>query len=88
MKVEQLIKELSNFPKGSDVCIFDYRKNLSDQADEEGSGLGITEDITVIHVDGKPPFIGLFFNNEDYDLDGNPDPGSRLYSTIEQQLKS
>ena len=79
MKVEQLIKELQQLPKGTEVCIFDWRKNVH-HADNEPQGMGIEKDFSVEYQteDVNLPFAGLMFENDDYESDGTPNYGSSI----------
>jgi hypothetical protein len=71
MKVEQLIAELQKLPAGTEVVIFDGRKNLFHE-DGDGSSVGfyndfyLFQDETIIHRDGVTPLAALSFENEDY----------------------
>jgi len=72
MKVEQLIAELQKLPAGTEVVIFDGRKNLSHE-DADGSSAGfygefyLFQDETIEHIDGVTPIAALSFENEDYE---------------------
>lgn len=76
MKVEELIKQLQTLPKGIEVCIFDYRKNFSDDSGD-GSSLGIYPDfkIAVMEKDDRTEeskeWAYLEFTNPDLNNDGN-----------------
>lgn len=71
MLVEDLIEQLSKFPKGTHVCIADIFKNLyySDGSDE-GVSYGIDPEFYVEYISEDVPeaFIALFFYNEDYEM--------------------
>lgn len=71
MKKEELIKKLQELPC-EDVCIFDHRKNTH-HADVEPQGIGIEPnfDIEYHEEDVNMPFVGLTFNNDDYNDNGN-----------------
>lgn len=77
MKVEQLIAELQKLPAGTEVVIFDGRKNISHRADDESSA-GLYENFVVefdegivSKTDSEARFATLLFVNEDYDKDGH-----------------
>ena len=80
MKVEKLIQELQKMPPNSEVCVFDWRKNIH-HADDEPIGKGVEPDFKVEIEDAVPaPFVALSFENDDYNDDGTPDAGSSLYA--------
>lgn len=73
MRKEELIKQIQEqIPDGTEVVIFDHRKNLADDIGD-GSSAGIYKDFDVYHytqkevADGSVPFAVLAFNNEDYE---------------------
>jgi len=76
MKVEQIIEELQKLPAGIEVCIFDWRRNLSDD-NGEGSGEGIHPEFSISMVteeeivQSSPLFAVMTFNNDDYEDDGS-----------------
>lgn len=91
MKVEQVIAELQKFKKGTDVCIFDYRKNCHhSDADDEGSGIGIQSDFNIDFVSENvnKPFIAISYENCDYDKDGGYNAGSSICASIQKDLKT
>ena len=75
MLKEELIKRLEAFPDGTEVCIADIRKNLNHDFGD-GSSVGIEPNFKVELAgeddikEGTKPFIGLVFENHDYDEDG------------------
>ena len=76
MKKEDLIKKIQEeIPDGSDVVIFDHRKNLNDDIGD-GSSAGIYPDFEIHHFteqeieDGCIPYSALIFDNEDYNDNG------------------
>lgn len=79
MKVEELIKQLQELPKGTEVCIMDWRKNLH-HADDEPQGMGIEKDFAIEYhtEDVNIPFAGLVFENNDYETDGTPNYGASI----------
>jgi hypothetical protein len=87
MKVEELRMHLSDVPNGTEVCIFDYRKNLHNASDEPQSD-GVHNKFSVEFIkEGVPPFIALAFKNDDYLPDGMPDGGSSIYQSILNENK-
>ena len=72
MKRELLLKKITELPKGTEICICDWRKNLH-HADEEPQGVGIEPDFKVTYEteDVNKPFAALGFKNDDYNEDGN-----------------
>lgn len=73
MLKEDLIKKIQEeIPDGTEVVIFDHRKNLDDDMDGEGSSAGIYKDFKVVKYtkeeieNGSIPFATLEFDNEDY----------------------
>lgn len=79
MKVENLIKKLQSLPKGTEVCIMDWRKNLH-HADDMPQGNGIHKDFEVNYEteDVNIPFAALAFENDDYENDGTPNYGASI----------
>lgn len=79
MKKEQLIKELEKLPKGTDVCIFDWRKN-SHHVSDEPCGMGIESDFEMEYVteNVSAPFAALYYLNDDYKKDGTPNYGASI----------
>ena len=79
MKVEELIKQLQELPKGTEVCIMDWRKNLH-HSDDEPQGMGIEKDFAIEYhtEDVNIPFAGLVFENDDYEIDGTPNYGASI----------
>jgi len=75
MKNKDLIEKLSQLPEDTEVCIFDWRKNLSDDCGE-GSSVGIYPKIEVALQgkdeirEGSKPWIAIGFQNIDYNDDG------------------
>jgi len=76
MLKEKLIAELQNLPEGTEVCLFDYRKNFfNDSGDGEGSSSGIYKQFEISYlekediVEGTKPFAVMSFDNDDYDED-------------------
>ena len=76
MLKEELIKQIQEkIPDGTEVVIFDHRKNLNDDIGD-GSGVGIYKNFEVAHftkqeiADGSIPFAALIFENNDYTDDG------------------
>lgn len=72
---EELIAELQKLPKGIQICVCDYRKNLNDDMGE-GSTAGIYPDFEIELLDknsvrkGSKPFVALNIKNDDYNDDG------------------
>lgn len=79
MKKEELIKQLQELPEGTDICIYDYRKNLFNQSDEP-NGIGIESDFSIEYHDKNvnTPFATITFENDDYNSDGTPNYGSSI----------
>lgn len=79
MKVEKLIRELKKMPPQTEVCIFDYRKNLHHASDEPQSH-GIESNFEINHETENVsiPFCALTFKNDDYQKDGSPHEGSSI----------
>ncbi len=88
MKVEDLIKKLEQFPKGTDVCLFDHRKHLH-YSDSGFNSAGVYTDFEVeLEELGKDEieylkdvedidykaWISISFDNEDFD-----NYGKKLY---------
>ena len=74
MLVEDLILNLSKYPKGTDVVILDWRKNLYHPNDDtEASGIIPNFFVSYLEEDVEVPYIGLVFINEDYSHDGHWD---------------
>lgn len=71
MKNRELIKKLTEFDPEMEVCIVDWRKNLSN-ANLDGTSYGIEPNFNVIKLDDdvSMPFISLQFENDDYHIDG------------------
>jgi hypothetical protein len=84
MKVEEVIEQLKKFPLGTNVCIYDCRKNLVDD-DGDGSGAGIYPDFEIEMHTLEPeevefykeqndkdfvPWVAIGFKNDDYNDDG------------------
>lgn len=83
MLVENLIEELKKIPKGTNVLILDYKKNLGDD-DGDGSSAGIYDfeiDLHELtpdelefynerHDTEFKPWVAFAFENPDYDEDG------------------
>lgn len=84
MKKEKLIEELQKLPEGTEVCIFDWKKNMGDDWGD-GSSEGIYPDIEVeyMNLEGDEaenykeqhdkeyiPWVALNFENDDYDDKG------------------
>jgi hypothetical protein len=75
MKVEKLIKKLQSLPKGIEVCLYDWRRNLNRDCGE-GSGEGIYPkfEIAVMSedeiADDTKPFAVISFENRDYTKEG------------------
>ena len=76
---EELLKEIKKLPKGTEVCIGDWRKN-SFNAGDEPCGIGIVPEFKVEHhtENVERPFATLSFDNDDYTKEGLPDYGSRI----------
>ena len=72
MLKEDLIKKLQELPAGTNVCLFDGRKNSHHSGeDPSGNSDGIYPDFKVeLETDGIPPFISLSFDNDDYSENG------------------
>lgn len=72
MLKEKLIEELSKLPAGTEVCIFDFKRNIADDCGE-GSAVGIYKDFDVEMITekeiptGVKPFGVLSFNNDEFD---------------------
>lgn len=67
MKAKELIKELQKYAPDTEVCIYDVRKSIHN-ANDEPSSVGIEPNFTVYYEkDTNTPFIGLEFENDDYD---------------------
>lgn len=87
MLVEKLIKELKKLPKGTDVCLYDWRKNLNnDVGDGSSAGIHPEFDIELQKLEGDElnyyeerherkfvPWIAITFDNDDYNDDGTKD---------------
>lgn len=84
MLVEELIKQLQQIPAGTEVCLFDWRKSLSDDIGD-GSSEGVYSDFKVEMVTMEDdeneffkeqhdrefiPWCGLYFDNDDYNEEG------------------
>jgi hypothetical protein len=76
MKKEVLIKALQKLPKGAEVCIYDWRKNLHNDTGD-GSGVGVYPDFEIeisgmedAMTDGIEPFAVMTIYNDDYDDNG------------------
>ena len=84
MLIEDLIKELEKFPKGTQVCLFDWRKNLHDDYGDGGNS-GIYEDfsLSLEKLEGDElefykeqndkefiPWISITFDSDDYNDEG------------------
>lgn len=85
MLVEKIIEELQKFPKGTEVCLYDWRKNLRNDVGD-GSSEGIYPDFDIelrtlksdeaeffkeMHDQEFTPWIAIGFNNSDYNEDGD-----------------
>jgi len=72
MKKEKLIEELQKLPDNTEVCLFDYKKNMDNDAGD-GSSSGIYPDfeVTMLTLEdvakGHDLFAILSFDNDDYD---------------------
>lgn len=84
MKISELIEQLQQAPQDSEVCIFDWRKNLH-HADGDYQGNGIVSDfkVDIVSEDVNIPFVALSFKNDDYKEDGSANKGSCIYRSIE-----
>ena len=84
MLVENLLEHLQKIPKGTNVCIYDWRKNLGDDIGE-GSSEGIYADfeISMVNLEAEEaeffkeqhdkeftPWLAISFENVDYNDDG------------------
>lgn len=84
MKVEKLIEELQKLPKGTNVAIYDWRRNLhEDSGDGSHAGIYPEFDVSLQKLEGDEaayykerhdkdfkPWISISFENEDYNDDG------------------
>ena len=75
MKKDDVIKELQAIPGNPEVCVFDWRKSIG-EADADPTSIGIYPDLEIDIVGkdeipkGSEPWIGIGFENTDYDEDG------------------
>ncbi len=79
MEVGKLIEELKKLPKGAEVCLVDWRKNLH-HASDEYAGEGIMTEFNVEYIEEyvNKPFIAIQFINDDYQKDGSPNYGASI----------
>lgn len=69
--VKQLVEQLNTMPQDAIVCIFDVNKNIH-YADADPTSVGIITDFKVEYhkeEDVSRPFVGLVFENDDYNQD-------------------
>lgn len=85
MLVENLIDQLMQFRKGTNVCLYDVRKNMADDIGV-GSSAGVYPDFEISMMELGPdeqeyykeqngkehiPWIAISFENDDRDPDGS-----------------
>lgn len=87
MKKGELLKHIQALPDDLEICVFDHRQNAWN-CDADGSPIGIhlKFEIEVIE-DADRPFVGLSFDNDDYDENGFPDLGSSMATYIETETR-
>lgn len=92
MKAKELIKRLEQFDPEMQVCILDWRKNIynaTGDPDDYSNGIGI-HPIEVVdrETDAEPVFISLYYDNDDYTKEGDPDYGSNMVSRVSEGEKN
>ncbi len=92
MKVKELIALLLEADQELEVCIFDHRKNFTDQSDE-GSGLGIQplKEAQPINdeseANGNTPFFALVYDNDDYKEFDAPQSTQKVLNEVGAERK-
>lgn len=87
MRKSELIKKLNQIEGDFEVCICDFRKNIHNMdGGGEPNGIGIEPNFTVNLEDKNftKKFIGLEFENDDYNEDGTPNAGSSIFVSVER----
>jgi hypothetical protein len=102
MLIENLIEQLQKLPKGTNVCLYDHRKNMGDDSGD-GSSAGIYPEFEISLMDLEPdeieflkeqhdrdfvPWVAIAFDNDDYDEDGRLIEGMDRTSELITELLS